>query len=204
MRPISRYAGGGAANRRPRCESAWESFRVRSRPKLPQRRTPAAQSGYMPCQWGKYWPRTRFLQALKHQLPGKPVFISTTTETGQRLARMRLQCADGIFYFPLDWVVPVRKALKSIRPALVIIMETEIRLKCHSRRRSAKELLLYSRMREYRNAHSLDSTDGNFSSATFSPAHCKMLRSFLPRRQKTPGGSQKWALPKTASKSLET
>src|ERR1700719_2435547 len=66
------------------------------------------------------------LQALKHQLPGRPVFISTTTETGQRLARMRLQCADGIFYFPLDWVVPVRKALRSIRPALVIIMETEI------------------------------------------------------------------------------
>jgi 3-deoxy-D-manno-octulosonic-acid transferase len=66
------------------------------------------------------------LEALKHQFPGRAVFVSTTTETGQRLARMRLQCADGIFYFPLDWVVPVRKALKSIRPALVIIMETEI------------------------------------------------------------------------------
>jgi 3-deoxy-D-manno-octulosonic-acid transferase len=66
------------------------------------------------------------LEALKNQFPRRPVFISTTTETGRRLARMRLQCADGIFYFPLDWVVPVRKALKSIRPALVVIMETEI------------------------------------------------------------------------------
>jgi 3-deoxy-D-manno-octulosonic-acid transferase len=66
------------------------------------------------------------LEALKHKFPGRAVFVSTITETGQRLARMRLQCADGIFYFPLDWVVPVRKALKSIRPALVIIMETEI------------------------------------------------------------------------------
>ena len=35
-------------------------------------------------------------------------------------------CADGIFYFPLDWVVPVRRALRAIRPALVIVMETEI------------------------------------------------------------------------------
>jgi len=66
------------------------------------------------------------LEALKHQFPRRPVFVSTTTETGQRLARERLQSADGIFYFPLDWVVPIRKALKSIRPALVIIIETEI------------------------------------------------------------------------------
>jgi 3-deoxy-D-manno-octulosonic-acid transferase len=66
------------------------------------------------------------LAALKQQSPGRAVFVSTTTETGQRLARTRLNCADGIFYFPLDWVVPVRKALKSIRPALVIVMETEI------------------------------------------------------------------------------
>ena len=64
--------------------------------------------------------------ALKRELPNRPVFVSTTTETGQRLARERLQSANGIFYFPLDWVVPVRKALRTIRPALVIVMETEI------------------------------------------------------------------------------
>ncbi len=57
---------------------------------------------------------------------GRPVFVSTTTETGRRLARERLQSADGIFYFPLDWVVPVRRALHAIHPAIVIIMETEI------------------------------------------------------------------------------
>jgi len=57
---------------------------------------------------------------------GRSVFVSTTTETGRRLAQERLRCADGIFYFPLDWVVPVRRALRAIRPALVIIMETEI------------------------------------------------------------------------------
>jgi 3-deoxy-D-manno-octulosonic-acid transferase len=66
------------------------------------------------------------LAGLKQEFPGRAVFVSTTTETGQRLARTRLQCADGIFYFPLDWVVPVRKALASIQPALVIVMETEI------------------------------------------------------------------------------
>ena len=57
---------------------------------------------------------------------GRSMFVSTTTETGRQLARERLQSADGIFYFPLDWVVPVRRALRAIRPAIVIIMETEI------------------------------------------------------------------------------
>jgi 3-deoxy-D-manno-octulosonic-acid transferase len=66
------------------------------------------------------------VEALKRRYPNRAVFVSTTTETGQRLARERLQCADAIFYFPLDWVVPVRRALRAIRPALVIVMETEI------------------------------------------------------------------------------
>jgi 3-deoxy-D-manno-octulosonic-acid transferase len=64
--------------------------------------------------------------ALKRRFPGRCIFVSTTTETGQRLARQRLPEADGIFYFPLDWVVAVRGALRRVRPALAIVMETEI------------------------------------------------------------------------------
>ncbi len=66
------------------------------------------------------------VEGLKREFPGRAILVSTTTETGQRLARERLESADGIFYFPLDWIVPVRKALRTIRPALVIVMETEI------------------------------------------------------------------------------
>jgi 3-deoxy-D-manno-octulosonic-acid transferase len=66
------------------------------------------------------------VEGLKRRFPARAVLVSTTTETGQRLARERLQSADGFFYFPLDWVVPVRRALQAIRPALVIVMETEI------------------------------------------------------------------------------
>ena len=65
-------------------------------------------------------------EALRHRFASRVVFVSTTTETGRRLARERLTAVDGIFYFPLDWVVPVRRALRAIRPALVIVMETEI------------------------------------------------------------------------------
>lgn len=65
-------------------------------------------------------------EGFQRRFPGHAIFVSTTTETGQRLARERLQSIDGIFYFPLDWIVPVRRALHSIHPSLVIIMETEI------------------------------------------------------------------------------
>lgn len=66
------------------------------------------------------------VDGLKQRYPNRAIFVSTTTETGQRLARERLANVDGIFYFPLDWVVPVRRALRAIRPAIVIVMETEI------------------------------------------------------------------------------
>jgi 3-deoxy-D-manno-octulosonic-acid transferase len=66
------------------------------------------------------------IDGLKQRYPSRAIFVSTTTETGQRLARERLANVDGIFYFPLDWVVPVRRALRAIRPAIVIVMETEI------------------------------------------------------------------------------
>src|SRR5271156_1527158 len=66
------------------------------------------------------------IDGIKLRFPNATIFVSTTTETGQRLARERLPNLDGIFYFPLDWVVPVRRGLKGTRPSIVIVMETEI------------------------------------------------------------------------------
>lgn len=63
---------------------------------------------------------------LAQQFMERPVVVSTTTETGQRLARERLKSASGAFYFPLDSSGAVRRALRAIRPAIVIVMETEI------------------------------------------------------------------------------
>ncbi len=63
---------------------------------------------------------------LKTKFPDRPLYVSTTTATGQRLARERMSFADGIFYFPLDWAGPVRRVLRAVEPALVVILETEI------------------------------------------------------------------------------
>jgi 3-deoxy-D-manno-octulosonic-acid transferase len=65
-------------------------------------------------------------EGLKRRFADCAIFVSTTTETGRQLARERLTCADGIFYFPWDSVGGARRALRSIRPTAVIVMETEI------------------------------------------------------------------------------
>lgn len=63
---------------------------------------------------------------LKIEFPQTPLVISTTTATGQALAKKRIDFADGLFYFPFDWAWIVRRVIRAIKPACIIIMETEI------------------------------------------------------------------------------
>ena len=63
---------------------------------------------------------------LKMAYPNRPLVVSTTTLTGQALARERMPFADAIIYFPLDWAFSVRRALRAVRPSVVIVLETEI------------------------------------------------------------------------------
>lgn len=65
-------------------------------------------------------------RALKQRFGERRLVISTTTATGQALAQERMNFADAIFYFPLDWHGPVRRSLAAIDPVLVIVFETEI------------------------------------------------------------------------------
>ena len=61
---------------------------------------------------------------LKEAYPERPLVVSTTTITGQALARERLTFADAVIYFPLDWGFSVRRALRAVRPAVAVILET--------------------------------------------------------------------------------
>jgi 3-deoxy-D-manno-octulosonic-acid transferase len=65
-------------------------------------------------------------QKLKATYPQRPLILSTTTQTGQALARERVKAADAVIYFPFDWAFCVRRALDAVNPALVIVLETEI------------------------------------------------------------------------------
>src|SRR6516165_7743819 len=63
---------------------------------------------------------------LKETYPQRPLVVSTTTITGQALAKERMPFADAVIYFPLDWAFCAKRALSAVRPALVMVLETEI------------------------------------------------------------------------------
>ena len=67
---------------------------------------------------------SRIVEELKPRLPGSRVVISTTTETGQKLARQRFG-ENEVFYFPLDLPFSVRAYLKALRPSLLVLAESE-------------------------------------------------------------------------------
>jgi 3-deoxy-D-manno-octulosonic-acid transferase len=61
---------------------------------------------------------------MRRTLPQHRVVISTTTDTGQDLARKRFG-EENVFYFPLDFAWAIRPYLRVLRPELVILAETE-------------------------------------------------------------------------------
>jgi 3-deoxy-D-manno-octulosonic-acid transferase len=67
---------------------------------------------------------SRLVGELDRAFPTHRVMISTTTRTGQALARERFG-ADRVFYCPLDLPWAVRAYLNALRPALLILAETE-------------------------------------------------------------------------------
>lgn len=72
---------------------------------------------------------------LAHQLEKKlystlqgefKVVISTTTATGQKIARKKSNNDTVVVYFPLDLSLIVRHAFNLIDPSLIVLMETEL------------------------------------------------------------------------------
>ncbi|MEP7272820.1 MAG: 3-deoxy-D-manno-octulosonic acid transferase [Acidobacteriota bacterium] len=66
------------------------------------------------------------LDALRPLYPQYRIIVSTTTETGQAVARSRLLSADGYCYFPFDWRRSTSRTMDALRPRLVVLMESEL------------------------------------------------------------------------------
>lgn len=73
---------------------------------------------------GEFLACKALIEKLKNACPDLPLFVSTTTITGQELARRYLP--GSTFYFPFDWKWSVRKVMLRIRPRLIVVLETEI------------------------------------------------------------------------------
>jgi 3-deoxy-D-manno-octulosonic-acid transferase len=67
------------------------------------------------------------VRALLDKFPSYRLVISTTTVTGQKIAKEAFgRDAAAVFYFPIDWAWTVRRVLHTLQPAVVLIMETEL------------------------------------------------------------------------------
>jgi 3-deoxy-D-manno-octulosonic-acid transferase len=64
---------------------------------------------------------------LRVQFPHAPLFLSVGTLAGHAAAREKLaDIATGLFYAPIDHVFVIRRVLRALQPAIVVILETEI------------------------------------------------------------------------------
>jgi 3-deoxy-D-manno-octulosonic-acid transferase len=89
-----------------------------------------SQSAERPVIWlhavsvGEVLAVSRLIAELDEALPGMQILISTSTRTGQNLARDRFG-ANRVFYCPLDLPWAVRAYLDAIKPRMLILAETE-------------------------------------------------------------------------------
>ncbi|HEV2215733.1 MAG TPA: 3-deoxy-D-manno-octulosonic acid transferase [Terracidiphilus sp.] len=67
---------------------------------------------------------SRLVNELDRAMPGYRVLISTTTRTGQQLARQRFG-EERVFYCPLDLPWAVRAYFRALQPKMLILAETE-------------------------------------------------------------------------------
>ena len=67
------------------------------------------------------------VERLRREWPHHALVVSTVTLTGQKLARDLFRTeAARVIYFPFDWRWTVRRVLRAVSPAVVLVMETEL------------------------------------------------------------------------------
>jgi len=69
---------------------------------------------------------TSIVKALRRMMPGCSLIVSTVTEHGRKLARETFGEDIPVVYAPIDFVGSIRKALFTVRPDVMVFVETEI------------------------------------------------------------------------------
>jgi 3-deoxy-D-manno-octulosonic-acid transferase len=118
---------------------------------------PRLDAGGRPVVWlhcvsvGEAQAARPLVRALLAEHPRHALVVSTTTLTGQRVAREAFKGqAAQVFYFPFDWAWSVRRALRAVNPSVVLLMETELwpRFFRECRRRGVSIALVNGRISE--------------------------------------------------------
>ncbi|MEI6277797.1 MAG: 3-deoxy-D-manno-octulosonic acid transferase [Verrucomicrobiae bacterium] len=90
----------------------------------------------------------KLIQVLRQADPGRAFVLSTTTSTGFQLAaRAKSQWLEPV-YNPLDFYFSARRAVRTIRPEMLILIEAEVwpNIVCEARAAGAKVALVNARL----------------------------------------------------------
>jgi len=94
------------------------------------------------------------VREIHRRYPGRKVFLSHVTTAGREASAARLPDVAGRFLLPLDWPLAVGGAMRRIRPAVLVITETELwpNLLRAARQEGARVLIVNGRIsdRSYR------------------------------------------------------
>ncbi len=74
---------------------------------------------------GEVMAAVEVVRGLAAARPGLVVAVSTTTKTGQELAKRRME-GMPVFYLPLDFAYSVRRYLRALQPRMLVLMESEL------------------------------------------------------------------------------
>lgn len=101
-------------------------------PKFGRRLPEAASREGSPRIWvhavsvGEVTAAAPIVASLRARFPGACIVLSTSTETGQEMARKLVPAASAHIYYPLDIPCVVRKAIDRVNPDVFVPVETEL------------------------------------------------------------------------------
>jgi tetraacyldisaccharide 4'-kinase len=76
---------------------------------------------------GEVLSAVELVRRVRRVQPNAEIFVSVSTLAGREVADRRLAgLANGVFYAPIDYRSVIRRVLRRIRPAVVVVLETEI------------------------------------------------------------------------------
>lgn len=107
-------------------KSYWERFGIFSRDRIKE--LEAYQNGIWihAVSVGETMVALSFLREFHSLYPEQKVILSTTTTTGQALARDKKDSQTTVIYCPIDFNYAVKRAFNLLKPKMLLILETEL------------------------------------------------------------------------------